>query len=219
MTPDDRAERRAWLAAALIISLGFAPLIWALDDLTAAHLPQSWSQSIGAQNYTDVVGLILGLCVALSTPRSSGLGFGHPGRNWKPLLALMIAPVVIAAIVVPRLMERPFAGKEVGAWLISPVCEELLFTGFLYGSLERHFPNSNRSRFRVPEVVILTAVCFSLHHVWNLGSSKMSINYAVFQLGYTFVGGLVHSLIRCWSGSIWYAVIVHMAVNWIGVHG
>jgi membrane protease YdiL (CAAX protease family) len=131
----------------------------------------------------------------------------------------MIAPPAIASIVIPRLPERPFAGQEIGAWLLSPLAEELLFTGFLFGQLIRHFPNPIRPWLRMPAAVLLTAAFFSLGHGWNLAFSKMSVEYAVFQLGYTFVGGIVHALIRYWSGSIWYAVLVHMSVNWIAVHG
>jgi membrane protease YdiL (CAAX protease family) len=217
MTADERTERRAWLAVGLYLSLGFAPLIWVLHDVTWPHLPDSWHGWIGVNNYTDAFYLIVALCVALSTPESSGLGLGDPSRNWKPLLLLMIAPPAIAALVIPRLSERPFAGHEIGAWLLSPVAEELLYTGFLFGQLLRHFPNPIGPRLRFPVAVVLTAAFFSLHHVWNLTSSKMSVNYAVFQLGYTFVGGMGTSLIRYLSGSIWYAVLVHMSVNWIAV--
>jgi membrane protease YdiL (CAAX protease family) len=219
MTPDERTERRAWLTVGLFISLGIVPLIWVLDEATWDRLSESWRERIGQHNYTDLLHLIVALLIVIANPQSSGLGPGHFGRHWKLLSLLMIVPPAIAAIVIPRLPERPFAGHEIGAWLLSPVAEELLFTGFLFGQLIRHFPNPISPRLRVPVAVILTAAFFSLHHVWNLTSSKMSVNYAVFQLSYTFVGGLIHALIRYWSGSIWYAVLVHMAVNWIAVQG
>ena len=58
-------------------------------------------------------------------------------------------PVLGAALVYPRLPERPFAGLDVGFWLLSAPAQDLVFSGFLYGRFERLYPNYVHPRLPV----------------------------------------------------------------------
>jgi hypothetical protein len=89
MTPPERSERRAWFAAALIITLAYHPLVLTLARLGWQSFPNHWRVAYlqydeGANLYRGAE-LIFGLALALATPRASGLGFGHPLRHWKLL--------------------------------------------------------------------------------------------------------------------------------------
>lgn len=119
-------------------------------------------------------------------------------------------PVVLALIVVP-LTDRPFQGQRIGLWLVSPLAQELLFLGFVFGLLVPRWP-SNRT-WRPTPALVVTAVLFSCWHLPNLRS--LPVGYVVFQLAYTLVGMLWTGLTRQWTGSILYSTATHMAVNFI----
>jgi membrane protease YdiL (CAAX protease family) len=215
MTPPERSERRAWLVASIVIALAYSPLASELYWFTWNSSPDRWRDAVGQHNWYGAAELVFSLLLALSTPCASGLGLGTPSHNGKALAALMIAPPLIAAIVIPQLPERPFSGQGISTWLLSPIAQELVFFGFVFGRLQPSFPEPIAARLRVSWGIVFTALCFSLSHVWGFESAKITASYVGFQLAYTFVGGLVHGLIRQLSGSVWYGVLVHMAVNWI----
>jgi membrane protease YdiL (CAAX protease family) len=131
------------------------------------------------------------------------------------IVLVTIVPLIVIAIVYPRLPERPFAGFEMGFWLLSAPAQELVYTGFLYGRFERLYGRRIFPRLDVPWAAPVTALFFSLWHLQNFGSTVISLQFVVFQLGYTFLGGMGHALIRHWTGSVWYPILMHMAVNWI----
>lgn len=213
----DPSERRAWLIAALVITLAYHPLVFELARLTWHRAPPQWTDWVGEANWYRACELVYGLALALTTPRASGLGFGHPLRHWILLLMLTVPGLIAIALIYPRLPQKPFVGLSSGFWLLSAPAQELVYTGFLYGRFIRLYPAPLHRRLPVPWAVPITALFFSLWHVQNF--ADLPIDYVVFQLGYTFFGGLGHALIRLVTGSVWYPILVHMIVNWIAVQG
>jgi len=219
MHSDERsvsAERRAWLAAALIITLAYHPLTLGLARLSYRAWPHGL-EITGDANWYRCAEFCFGFALAIVTPRASGFTLGHPFRHWIALLCVTVLPLAIIANVYPRLPERPFAGYESGFWLLSAPAQELVYTGFLYGRFERLFSRRIFPRLDVPWAVQVTALFFSLWHLQNFASDAISARYVAFQLAYTFVGGVGHALIRYWTGSLFYPILMHMAVNWIAV--
>jgi membrane protease YdiL (CAAX protease family) len=125
-------------------------------------------------------------------------------------------PVVLTLIIYP-LTSRPFTGQSAAIWLIVPVREEMIFSGYIYGLLDATFPETVTSRIPVRRAVLLTAVFFSLWHTPNL--LHMAPAYVLFQLLYTLLGGAWMLLARQWTGSILPGVATHMAVNFIAWKG
>jgi len=122
------------------------------------------------------------------------------------------APILLTALVYPNLAERPFAGASWSLWAISPVAQDLVFIGLLYGFLDTAFPGDVLPRIPLRRALVLTALFFALWHVPNL-SSGMSAGYVAFQLGYAAVGVIVVGLSRQWTGSILYGTLTHTAIN------
>lgn len=132
------------------------------------------------------------------------------------ILGICALPVVLTAIIYP-FTSQPFAGGHIGVWLISPIAQDLLFTGYLYGLLEAAFPGTVGKRLRINRAVFLTAVFFSLWHVPNLAG--IPVPYVLFQLVYTLVGGAWVLLARQLTGSILPGIATHMAVNFLAWAG
>jgi membrane protease YdiL (CAAX protease family) len=174
-----------------------------LDDWLRAHC--------GEQNAFDLWALVFALILAGPSPKRSGLLPGDFVKHWWKVLIVCAVPILLTALVYPRLAVRPFAGAAVSMWLISPLAQDLVFVGYLYGRFAERFPEPFRFPLNVP--LIVTALFFCLWHVPNFFG--MPAGYVVFQLSYVFVGTLWMGMTRVWTGSMLYITVVHMAVNFI----
>ena len=154
-----------------------------------------------------------GLLLVLSAPSRSGICIGHIRLHWKKVLLTCGLPVLLTGIVYPFLPYRPFAGQPIMIWLTSPLAQDLVFIGYLYGCFESVAPSYIHRRIRIRWALVLTAVFFSLHHF--SGYACWPASFVSFQMLYTFLGLLLIGLSRQWTGSILYAVAAHTGVNLI----
>lgn len=208
-----QTSRATWLAVALVVTLSAR----AIPNWN--FLARVWKERLGGEDmlsyalFHDLVLLVLGACLALSSPRQSGLRLGALRDHWRGVLLVCGVPILLTAIVYPNLPSRPFAESNWSMWLISPLAQDLVFIGFLYGQLDRVFPSRVCERLPVSTALVLTALFFALWHVPNF--EGMSVGYVTFQLIYTAAGLVVVGLSRQWTGSIAYATITHSAINLI----
>jgi len=178
---------------------------WARDWMGLKALPWIW--------YVDLLFLAAGLALALSAPRSSGLRVGAIGAHWKKVLLVCGGSVLVVAAVYPQLPIRPFGGASASMWLLSPAAQELLFLGYLYGRLERAFPGYVHATIPLAKALVITMFFFALWHVPNFFG--MPAGYVAFQLFYVGILGIIPGLSRQWTGSIYYALVTHSAINFI----
>jgi membrane protease YdiL (CAAX protease family) len=82
---------------------------------------------------------------------------------------------------------------------VSPVLEEMLFSGLLANRLTKSFG--------VSVAVLGTPVCFALIHVVQFGIGSHLITL--------FLAGLSYTIIRFRSGSLRMAVFSHLAINFV----
>lgn len=77
--------------------------------------------------------------------------------------------------------------------VIAPIAEEIIFRGYLFGTLRRSLP--------VWAAAVLTSLVFGLIHLqWNVGVD-------------VFVMSLVSCFLRYKTGSLWASILLHMAKN------
>lgn len=201
------------LPEALALALAVTVASHAVPDALAPKIAAAWPGAVSALGYGnlhDLVMLAYGLLLALSAPRASGLVRARPDVRVVFVAAL---PVVITALVYPRLPVRPFAGQRVGMWLISPFAQSAIFVGYLYGlfARTRESAGDERTTWRPTRALVLTGVFFALWHAPNLAS--MPVGYVAFQFVYTFAAMLWTGLTRQWTGAVWYALAAHVCGN------
>ena len=93
-----------------------------------------WANNhLGFGNFYDTVALLFGVILAAPAPRRNGLCIGAIQKHWWRVLIVMAIPITLTAIVYPRLSVRPFAGASISMWLISPLAQDLVFVGYIYG--------------------------------------------------------------------------------------
>lgn len=199
------------LALALVLTIAaHAVPVWLFHWLPAGFL--SWRfQSRYVQWSYDCLALALAALLAVPTPHRSGIRVGRFSQHRWTVLAIMAVPILLTAMIYPRLQTRPFAGMSASMWVVSPLAQDLLFIGYLYGRFEPLVSRPLVRRVPVNFALIITALFFAAWHLPNLRA--MPAGYVMFQLVYVFVGFIWTGMTRLLTGSILYSVLVHMAVN------
>lgn len=85
--------------------------------------------------------------------------------------------------------------------VLAPVCEELLFRGYLYGRVRRYY--------NALWTIALTSVVFGLMHVY--AGPGMPLQWNV-MIGTTVLAIFI-GLLREYTGSIWAGILLHMIKN------
>ena len=82
--------------------------------------------------------------------------------------------------------------------VLAPICEEIIFRGWLYGKLRVKMP-------AIPAILIVSTLFGIMHFQWNVGVSVFAMS-----LGMCFMREL--------TGTIWSGVILHMIKNGIAFY-
>lgn len=170
-----------------------------------------------------------GAVLVAVAPRRSGLTFGNRRTRRAALIACAL---VVALALGVRFGVFDFAGlnemrlrlvrgcPSLTSWAVSPLAQELIFTGFVLGYLQEHFPKRVHPNLPVTGAVVMTALLFGLwHFVPDHTSPFASADFTAFRFAYTVGGMLVYGVVRLWTGSILYSVITHTAVNYMFLGG
>ncbi len=92
-------------------------------------------------------------------------------------------------------------------FIVTPIAEELIFRGFVFRVFEKVSTSSP---------VVFSAVLFGLHHLQYTNYSLTT--FAIFQVAYTFVLGLLLGKVRKLSGSIYIGILLHIIINLVSVY-
>ena len=173
-----------------------------------------WIQAhLGWQWALDIAQLAFVLILTLPTAHRSGIRIGSLRPHWRKVLIIIAIPILLTALVYPRLHTRPFTGASAAIWTISPLGQDLFFAGYLYGSFARIAGRWFHTKIPINGAVLLTATFFALWHLPNLAS--IPAGYVLFQMCYVFLGATFTGMTRVLTGSVFYITISHMAVNFI----
>ncbi len=153
-------------------------------------------------------------------------GFGH---HWRPerrqsIVVLICIGLTLFFPALNTFLQRAIQTNAIDSfksmgfvtWTITPVGEEILFRGFLYALLLKIFHGTPDSSWRkVLPVLFLGSAWFSLWHIYPDAIVKHGWNAVLFQVFWTFWGGLFFNIMRHWTGSIWLVIPLHAAGNFM----
>ena len=205
-------RRVEWFGLALIITFAAHKLPEWLAFVSWPLVPAG-IRVVGLANYFYLWTVVFGVVLVVSDPRRYGLRIGDIDQHLIGTTLVCATPIALTAIVYPRLPVRPFSHAAAGMWLISPLAQKLVFTGYLYAKFDELFPDYIHPRVRMRWGLVIVGLYFAAWHLPNL--HYMPAGYVVFQLLYTFLGCLCVGLSRQWTGSILYCTMAHMAGNCI----
>lgn len=105
------------------------------------------------------------------------------------------------------MLEQNYILMSLGAIVLAPVAEEILYRGVLFGQIYRRWP--------IAAFVISAGLFSALHVVSYIGQ------YAPLQLLLCFVQYLPPSIILAWTyvkaDTIWASILIHIVINAIGM--
>lgn len=115
--------------------------------------------------------------------------------SWLNDLVYRVAHLETVDVVTEAFNEMPLAAVLLGACVLGPLCEELMFRGLLAGRL---------ARYGQKPAALVSALLFGLYHA-NLS-----------QFFYAFALGLLLAYAYFYTGSLKAPVILHMLFNFYG---
>jgi membrane protease YdiL (CAAX protease family) len=210
--PLSRAEALSLSAALTILAIAL-PSSGYLADVYQQHLTSVPGLERHFHRFADLCLIAVGLVLTLPAPRESGLCVGRIREHWKGVLLLTAGPVLLCALVYPRLPERPFQGSDLSIWLTSPLAQDLIFGGVIYRLLRPHFSGRVVSWLPFEWALPVGGLFFAAWHLQNL--AFMSAGYVGFQMLYTWAAFTFVGLTRQWTGSLLYVTLAHMAGNFV----
>jgi membrane protease YdiL (CAAX protease family) len=208
-------SRLEWLCLGLFITVAYLTVP---DSLRNSFWHSRWLYRVHPyvqRHFPSLVQIGLGLLLVSACPRRSGLCLGDIRTSIRGTIFVCIAPLVLAALVLPWLTSNPFVGDSEAVWLLSPISQDLVFIGYLYGRFDLLFPGFVHPHLPIRWPLVITGLFFAGHHIPNLLDPTFSVGFGLFQLAYTFTGFVFIGLSRQWTGSILYFTANHMAVNWM----
>jgi len=210
--PLTRAEALSLATALTILAIVLPWSTLVLELYTQFFNKVPWLEGHQSR-FADLYLILVGLMLTLPVPRESGLRIGNIREHWKGVLLLTAGPVLLCALVYPRLPEQPFRNSDVSIWLTSPLAQDLMFGGVIYRILRPHFSSYIHPRVKMEWVLPVGGLFFAGWHAQNFVS--FSREYVLFQMLYTWAAFTFVGLTRQWTGSILYVNLAHMAGNFV----
>ena len=151
---------------------------------------------------------LIALFLTLFSLKDSGLRF-----NLKQIVKDRNKILFLTALVLLGLLLFVFLGitkyfhsvmYPIVFFLVTPIVEEIIFRGWIYGQIEK---------FKFGSPIIISSLLFGFHHLQYF-DYRLTL-FAIFQIFYTFVLGLLLARIRKLSGSIYLGLVIHILINFI----
>lgn len=142
----------------------------------------------------------------------------HFSIEWCPLprfsfpLALFLALVYGLFLGIFQSSNTPAPQDLLWLLLVTPVSEEFLFRGWVWG-ISSQMSKAEFFSFTcpIPAPAVWTSVCFSLWHVQSLAFLPTSL--VLFQMCYTFFTSIWLCRLRQKPGGIAYCIVTHAGLN------
>ncbi|HYD35000.1 MAG TPA: CPBP family intramembrane glutamic endopeptidase [Vitreimonas sp.] len=198
-------QTKLLLSAIIILALINYQLAKLTQRLMIAVYP-SWSYHLTI----SVPWFLICFLPAAAQYRYSGLEINRQQflKKWPEIigsfLLIMIGLVVFVLLGVTAFFHN--VKSPLIFFLVTPIVEELLFRGWIYGQLEKYklYP------------IMGSAMLFGLHHLQYFGYRPTP--FALFQITYTLLLGLFFGVMRKKSGSIYPSLVTHIIINWVTVY-
>lgn len=169
----------------------------------------------------SLVKLLVGGLLSIFAFRASGLRIGDKSgwkKRWLLVVFFFLMPLIVTVIVYPYFSGRPFRGMSIAFWLIAPIAEELLFSGFIFGQMEKIFGKAPLGwGGALSAAPMITAFLFALYF-WPFlrnedAAGKLGASYAKTQMFYAVIYSAWILNMRRWTGSVWPCVLNHIVLN------
>lgn len=203
-------RRRVRTAPAL--TLVTAGVVAVLATYTFSLLTGSLSDAVvmpvGAATF------VFAMVLCVWAPHRYGLGLG---TNREHMILIGVSILAVATVVGAFRMTGSTAPYDatVGEFVLVPVGEEVLFRGFLLGTLLDLFRRRHVGPHSAAWAVLISAAAFGIGHLGNLGHVETA--FVILQVFVAFVFGVVAGHVRVRTDSVLGPVLMHATMNVVAV--
>jgi membrane protease YdiL (CAAX protease family) len=189
-----------------------AGVVAVLATYSFSLLTGSLSDSVVMPVGTATFVLAFVLCVW--APHRFGLSLG---RSREHAVLIGVSILAVAAVVGAFRMTGSTAPYDatVGEFVLVPVGEELLFRGFLLGTLLELFRHRQVGSHSAAWAVLVSAAAFGVGHLGNLGHVETA--FVILQVFVAFIFGAVAGHVRVRTESVVGPVLMHATMNIVAV--
>jgi membrane protease YdiL (CAAX protease family) len=193
---------KAWFLPLMLVALFNYSLAELLQPITGRLL------SIADFSITLAIPWILIACLLIATgAKDSGLRLqtDQIKKNRTKLSVYLLLIVIGLILFAITGITKTFNTVRfpILFFIFIPLVEEMIFRGYIYGKLQQI----------TKHVVLISSILFAIHHIqyydYSIGL------FAMFQVAYTFVLGLLFGKLREYSGSIYLGIIIHIIINYL----
>lgn len=190
----------------LDIALVYLPLQSGVYE--ALHFQWNWFGKL-----LSIIWAVLFLAFGPLSFQDAGVRRPRPGTGKS---AFIIVVVLAAVAFVAHFFLSSGAPRSVETLLyqltMPAIAEELVFRGVLFAILERAFREATQgAHWWQSRSVWVTALAFALFHGW--GVSHGSFHFNAMACVFPFVFGVIAGALRKHTGSQWYPIALHSAVD------
>ena len=187
----------------------------------------SWFPNVGASAWLaslwGVVSrlhlIILLVPLVIWKPRLMGFQIGKTWQHWRMLLFMLIANCgVIAAYLWLTSSTTPYSGNQ---WLVTeiiivPIVEETFWRGLVFFLLLKVLSRFYSEKTSTVLTVLLSGLAFGLLHANNLFAG-VPIQFIAIQVLNASIWGVMYGYARAKTDSIYPAMFLHAAMNFVVV--
>jgi membrane protease YdiL (CAAX protease family) len=222
-TSRDRAYALAFcITVGLVLTFGFLPAVGGLFDWIWYHVNPSYSFNQARSPLRMSLFPALAALMYWSLRREINPPEVAVSRG--TLWRISLLPWLIAAGFGFWFNRLPQLDVEWVWWqmVLAPIGEEFLFRGWLYDLSDRLFKKKMFTATNTfPVALWTTSIAFSLWHLQNhlpgsAAGSSATLNFTMFQMGYTLVAGFWLGYLRWKSDSVVFPILAHVVLNALG---
>lgn len=174
----------------------------------ALHLQWNWFGKL-----LSVIWAVLFLAFGPLSFQDAGVRQPRPGSGKS---AFIVVAVLAAVAFIAHWFLSSGAPRSVETLLyqltMPAIAEELVFRSVLFAILERAFCEATQgTHWWQSRAVWLTALAFALFHGWGVSHGGFHFNAIACLLPFVF--GVIAGALRKHTGSLWYPMALHSAVN------
>ena len=204
---DERTPRRS-VTAAPAFTLAAAGAVSVLATYAFSRSTGALSDRVDMP--VGAATLVVAVVLCAWAPRRCGLVLGDTGRHLLLICASLLAVAAVVGVFRMTGSSAPY-DATVGEFVLVQVGEEMLFRGFLLGTLLELFRRRQVGPHYAAWAVLISAVAFGIGHLGNLG--HVATAFVILQVVVAFVFGVVAGHVRVRTSSVIGPVLMHATMN------
>lgn len=197
-------------AASVLVALLNEPYFAILNGYVGAH--ETIARGLLFSSWL----VLVGGTIVIWRPPAFGFRVGAICRQWRPLLATVIAAAVLTGLLLRVVGTTPYSEASLFIeTVVVPVTEELVFRAVLLTGLLMVLGRLHTTRTALILAVAFNGIAFGLAHLAN--ATSLANDFVLAQAAFAGVLGMGCAYLMARTRSVYPAMVLHAVVNMVVV--